>query len=424
MIPGTIKDNARGCTEKTKKNGVFRLYFSLGKNSETGKYMRTPKITFHCKSKNPKNWPKECEKALAEYRKELEGGTETSTPPTALANYCWNFHAMRKGTMGSPLSYEREELDIRHIQELFGDIDIKDIKPGDVRKAYSASRESGRFSESEIRRIHVKLRQILQTAVDDDIIAKNPCQAVSLPKRNIEARKSLNEDEASRFLHCLYKEEQSPCVVCAVILTFLGLRKGEALGLSWRDLDAERRLISIERQYTNDKTERPPKSKQSRRTISAAEELVAYLESWKSKQAVVLAKYSIAQTENTPIVHSVHITEKDGEKKAQAGRVDGHNFSRWFRDFCVDNGFGSYEIIDKTFVRNGKTHYRGRHYTGLVPHELRHTNATLLLSSGVDYKTVQTRLGHADPSTTLAFYAHALESSDRAAAKAMQDILD
>ena len=41
---------------------------------------------------------------------------------------------MRKGTMGSPLSYEREELDIRHIQELFGDIDIKDIKPGDVRK--------------------------------------------------------------------------------------------------------------------------------------------------------------------------------------------------------------------------------------------------------------------------------------------------
>ncbi len=148
---------------------------------------------------------------------------------------------------------------------------------------------------------------------------------------------------------------------------------------------------------------------------------MAYLESWKSKQAVVLAKYSIAQTENTPIVHSVHITEKDGGKKAQAGRVDGHNFSRWFRDFCVDNGFGSYEIIDKTFVRNGKTHYRGRHYTGLVPHELRHTNATLLLSSGVDYKTVQTRLGHADPSTTLAFYAHALESPDRAAAEAMQD---
>lgn len=81
---------------------------------------------------------------------------------------------------------------------------------------------------------------------------------------------------------------------------------------------------------------------------------MAYLESWKSKQAVVLAKYSIAQTENTPIVHSVHITEKDGGKKAQAGRVDGHNFSRWFRDFCVDNGFGSYEIIDKTFVRNGR----------------------------------------------------------------------
>ena len=68
-----IRPNAKGYAEPVKgKPGVYRLYFSLGKDPETGKYLRSPKRTVHCKSKNPKNWPKECENALSAYRAELE----------------------------------------------------------------------------------------------------------------------------------------------------------------------------------------------------------------------------------------------------------------------------------------------------------------------------------------------------------------
>ena len=418
-----IGKNARGCTERFRRDGVFRIYFSLGKDPATGKYLRTPKRVYHCKSRNPKNWPKELENALSEYRKELEGRMEPAAPSTSLSDYSWAFHALRKDTMGSPLSYQREEYDVRHIQELFGDMDMLKIRPIDIQAAYANSRNSGRFSETEIRRIHVKLRQILQSAVNNGIIDKNPCHAIQLPKQNVEARKSLSQEDASRFLKCLLGEEQSPSVVCSMLLIHLGLRKGEALGLSWKDINLADETLTIERQFTNDRTERSPKSKQSRRTIAMDRSLSTYLAEWKSKQADLLERMAIAQTGETPVVHCIRIVENGNARHAETGRVDGHNYSRWFRDFCVDNGFGSYGVITKTFEREGKMHYRGRHYSGLVPHALRHTSATLLIASGVDVKTVQTRLGHADASTTLSIYTHAVRANDRAAASTMESLL-
>lgn len=74
--------------------------------------------------------------------------------------------------MGSPLAYEREGLDIRHIRELFGNPDLNQLKSDDIRAAYAKARKGGRFSESEIRRIHIKLKQIMEDAVDNDLVGK------------------------------------------------------------------------------------------------------------------------------------------------------------------------------------------------------------------------------------------------------------
>ena len=90
----------------------------------------------------------------------------------------------------------------------------------------------------------------------------------------------------------------------------------------------------------------------------------------------------------------------------------------------MDHGFGSYTNVKGTFVRDGKRCVRGTGYVGLVPHALRHTQATLLIGDGADVKTVQARLGHASPSTTLAIYSHAIEANDRKAADAFSRLLD
>lgn len=422
-----IKPGAKGYAEPVKgKTGTYRLYFSLGKDPETGRYLRSGKRTYHCRSKNPKNWPKELENALAAYRHELENGPGPKGDRRSLADYAEDFHALRENTMGSPLAYEREGYDVRHIVELFGDVRLKSLRPDDIRHAYAQARMSGRFSESEIRRIHVKLKQIMQDAVDNELVGRNPCISVKLPKANVEARQSLSADDASRLLSCLLREEQSPGTVCTMLLLECGLRKGEALGLSWGDYDTtdpDRPVLHILHQYTNDKVLRAPKSRMSRRTIAVSRSLAQYLDRWKTEQQSLLERLGIDQDDHTPVVHAVGTAESDSGRCAFVTRLDGHNYSRWFRDFCVDNGFGTYERVTKTFVRDGKTHVRGTHYSGLVPHALRHTQATLLIGGGSDVKTVQARLGHASPSTTLAIYAHAIEANDRRAAEAFDKML-
>ena len=184
-----------------------------------------------------------------------------------------------------------------------------------------------------------------------------------------------------------------------------------------------RALLRIARQYTNDKTLRPPKSKMSRRTIAVNDTLAGYLDRWKTVQREQLERYGLDQDGSTPIVNGIKVVATEDGKRATIVNIDGHNFDRWFRDFCVDNGFGTYENVTGTFTRDGKSHVRGTGYSGLVPHALRHTQATLLIGEGADVKTVQARLGHASPNTTLAIYSHAIEANDRKAADAFGKLL-
>lgn len=421
-----IKKTAKGYAEPLKgKPGTYRLYFSLGKDPDTKKYRRSPKRTYHCRSKNPKNWPKELENALSAYRNELEGAVpDTARSPQTVSAYAEEFHRMREGTMQSPLAYEREGYDVRHIRELFGDVRLTSLMPDDIRRAYAKARKTGRFTESELRRIHSKLKQIMQVALENELIHRNPCISIKLPKRDGETRQALTLPEAQRLLLCLESENPSSNIVCTMLLLRCGLRKGEALGLTWDDFNAGTKTLRISKQYTNDKILRAPKSKMSRRVVSITDEFCEYLLTWKAAQKEQLAKCAVKQTDATPIVHAVHIEETNRGKRASAAHVDGHNYSRWFRDFCVDNGFGQYAAVTKTFTdKDGKKHVRGTGYSGLVPHALRHIQATLLVGNGIDIRTVQARLGHASPDISLEVYTHPIDENERIAAEKLERML-
>ena len=59
----------------------------------------------------------------------------------------------------------------------------------------------------------------------------------------------------------------------------------------------------------------------------------------------------------------------------------------------------------------------------LTFHQLRHTNASLLIGQGVDVATVSKRLGHADKSITLKTYTHALKQQDKEAVDKLQGLI-
>ena len=119
------------------------------------------------------------------------------------------------------------------------------------------------------------------------------------------------------------------------------MRRGEVLGLTWEHVHFDKRRLYVAQQYACDKVPRDPKSKKSKRWISLDSEIVAYLEEWKRTQRIELENrkrrldredtdaIAILQTEKSPVVTNVY-----------GGYYDPNIFGRWFREFCVENGFG------------------------------------------------------------------------------------
>ena len=163
------------------------------------------------------------------------------------------------------------------------------------------------------------------------------------------------------------------------------------MGLQWKHVDFDNQQICIEQALSNEKKLMAPKTAAGVRSLFVDADTMSHLRTWKAFQKTALHRvmgddaHAATQTDETPVC-----CDNAG------GLYDLANFSRWWRAYSKSIGF-----------------------EGLRVHELRHTQATLLLGNGVDVKTVQTRLGHADASMTLNQYAHAIPANDRAAADLM-----
>ena len=170
------------------------------------------------------------------------------------------------------------------------------------------------------------------------------------------------------------------------LLAMTGMRRGEALGLGWEDVDMEQGSLTIRRAWipVNGVAQfSEPKSRRSRRTIALDPVTVEALRIHAARQA----------------------DEQDCwvEGLAVAGlvftRPDGRALVPW--------------AVSKAFREQAKA--------ALLPpiplHGLRHTYATLALASGVNPRIVSGRLGHATVALTLDVYSHVLPQADREAAE-------
>ena len=396
------------------KPGVYQYRFSLGKDPETGKYRHSPKRTLHCKSTNKRGREAEIRAALEDYKRELTTGiVATRTTTQTVGEYAEQFHTLRKGTLGSPLSWEREALDVKHIKELFGDVRLTELKAPTIKLVYAEVRKTQRFSESELHKIHQKLSQILKEAVIDELILKNPCDAVSVPRPEPNERESLSQEEASRLLNCLLEDELNAKTIAVLLMLDTGMRRGEVLGLTWKSVDLEQGTLLISKQFAKDKDLRAPKSRRSQRKLHLSEGMVAVLKEWKASQEALMAEQAKRPIADTPVVSNELFNHMDPD-----------GFSRWFRRWCVQNGFGEYsEEPEVYYDSQGHKRTRQAGYKGLCSHMLRHTQATLLIGNGADLKTVQARLGHSSINLTLNIYSHALSANDKEAADTIGNLL-
>lgn len=248
------------------------------------------------------------------------------------------------------------------------------LTPADV-SAFRAAllRETGQRT-AEL--AFLRLKQILAWAASLELVKRNVAEALTIPAKAAPERRALTHAEARRFL----KEAESD-IYHPLWLLYLstGLRRGEGLGLRWRDLDLDRGLLSVRQQVVlagkpAQPTIQTPKSKAALRTIEIDDALIIALESHRETQAAVKA-------------HARHWWDHGLVFCTRHGRP--HN---------PNNVLGSFAVIrEKAGLGDDVT-----------VHVLRHTHATHLILAGVPIPEVSKRLGHARVSTTMDLYAHLL----------------
>lgn len=185
-----------------------------------------------------------------------------------------------------------------------------------------------------------------------------------------------------------------------ILAIYTGLRKGELLALQWDDVNFRENYIEVRKAVTmvNGKPVcKAPKTKTSARTVSIPQSLSERLEKYQKSQEAYIAEVG-----------------------------DYWQGDNWI--FTQDNGSmmsysTPYHALQDTINRYNKAHLADEQLPLIPFHGLRHTSATLLIASQQDLKTVSKRLGHAQTSTTMNIYAHALQESDRKAADALENML-
>lgn len=208
----------------------------------------------------------------------------------------------------------------------------------------------------------------------------------------------LIEDEPIKYKTMIY------------LCIYSGMRAGELNGLEWSDLDWDNKLLRIRQasQYLPDRCifTKSTKNESSERLISLPDTVIAILRQYKLWQNGVKADLDNLWVDSDRI-----FTKRNGEP------IFPQTLSKWFSTFIKRHN--EKIMKDKTISEDDKEKYL---LNDVNFHGLRHTSASLLIGEGMDVATVSKRLGHAEPSTTLKIYTHALQRADREAANKLENL--
>lgn len=249
------------------------------------------------------------------------------------------------------------------------------------------TRSSGGLSTETVRSLHKVIKRSLNHAVKWQLLNRNVADFADPPRIQKKEIITLSPDEVKIFLSEAKKEQLYPAFLLAITT---GMRRGEILGLRWKDINFDQCTISIQKSLTMVGSKpilQEPKTAGSKRKISVPKSTIQYLQKHKRKQE---QKRSMnpSKLSNSGFVIST----------AMGTPVSPRNLLRSF-----------YRILENTDLPKIRFH------------DLRHTHATLMLQQGEHPKIISERLGHANTRITLDIYSHVLPNMQEEATKRFED---
>lgn len=283
-------------------------------------------------------------------------------------------------------TYEwRKSAVVQHLKPAFGSTLLQKLDTPAVQKQIAkwAEKDARRTIKWKVDTLSMAMKQAMAIGM----LKRDPTDAVVLPPAKGKEIRALAPEQVNTVLKAI---EGTNLYAPAFLAVNTGMRLGEILALRWDDIDDNQINVryAVER-VTSGARLKEPKTAGSRRTITIDDATVAMLKEHKKRQA---------------------------EQRLGAGRVwvdNGYVFPRGDGKLLSPNGISSrygHEVLRKTKI---KTSF----------HELRHTHATLLLSSGAPLKVVSERLGHASAAITMGVYAHVLPGQEAMCASIVGNML-
>lgn len=290
-------------------------------------------------------------------------------------------------------TYDRYEIAVRvHIKPAVGRLRLRKLTPAHVQEFYTNKLDDG-CAPASVNKLHVVLHKALDQAVKWHMIPRNVTQVVKAPRPDARSEmRPLSVEETQRLLEAVRGDRLEALYVLAATT---GMRQGELLALKWRDIDLESARLSVRRTVTKDGGKLllgEPKTKKSRRTIALTDGAVN-----------ALRQHITRQMEEMEIL---------GDDYRDEGLV-----------FTSEVG----TLINPTNLRRrslAKLLKRAKLPKSVRFHDLRHTCATLLFTSGVHPKHVQELLGHAGIAITLDTYSHVIPGMGDRTARAIESLLN
>jgi integrase len=364
-------------------NNTFSLVLALGRDPDTGKYQQKW-ITF---KGNKQQAQVELTRLVAEFDRGVEPAPGKLTVDEWLRRWLRDVVAVRNRprTVESYASLVRN-----HLSPALGRRKLHQLRPSDVDHMVASMRAKGLTANTALHAFTV-LRKALRDAEQRGLVTRNVCRIADSPKVDKYKVDPPEMEAVNRILNEADRTEFGP------ILRFMavtGIRRSEAIGLRWTNLDLDQSLVSIvataQRLRGKGVVFQPTKTASSRRGIALDPATVK-----------VLRRHRASQAERVLAFGGGYIDPDLVFADAIGAIIDPDRLSKAFRAIAIRAGY-----IDVNL------------------HQLRHAHAAGLIRAGVHPRVVQDRLGHANAAFTMNVYGHASAGLQEQAARDFAALLD
>ena len=325
---------------------------------------------------------KEASAALAELVSSVNRGAYVPKSRQTLSGYVEEWLAAIAPTVRPSTHYSYARNLRLHVLPYLGSTPLAAVDAGALNGLYARlladgrrDHEGGGLSARSVRYVHTIAHRAFKDAVRWGRLVRNLAEAADPPRATSSGSPEMVTWTAAQLRTFLDGVRDDRLGAAYVLLATTGMRRGEALGLRWTDLDLDSGRAAVRQTViavNHVPTLGTPKTAKGRRTISLDPATVATLRELRKRQAAERLLMGTGWTD-----HGLVFCRVDG------GLLHPERFSRSFGDRVRQLGLPRVRL-----------------------HDLRHGWATMALGAGVHPKVVQERLGHANIGITLDVYSH------------------